>query len=515
MKIIKNIFLLSTLFFAVLVFIPINSSAENCYVRYRYGYYGNGCIKNFNDPSTYCVDIFNAYTPCQYPFTVAAITTSNGYTFSRWNDGSIQNPRTDIPDGIVIPIRTAYFSASSSFKLTYEVSLNGIITGNAIQTNVASGASGSTVTAVPNPGYMFTGWNDGSTQNPRTDINVQRDITVKGFFRYPILRYTAGANGSISGFATQDVPIGGNGTAVEAIPLNTYYSFVNWSDGSIQNPRTDINVNGDINVTANFTLNMASPMVMFNSPIVPGVHSYNPGEEFYLTGTVFDLSSAYDNYIYTEFYYGGITNSTTGYVPTWTFLGSPRYTCQTGVCPVTLDFSFGPFDVPTSGSTGTYYVYFKYANTRSALPNQETIVYQPFFVLPLKAVCGSAARTYAAEENFPGAYSLCALGNSYPVSPTDPQEGWATNWQCIGEHPGGADSGTCTASRQEVPLLNGVCGTAANTATAVAPSSGLCSAGTQSYVWGNGPWNWYCYGTGVNHVDAKCSAPTTLSGVCQ
>ncbi len=65
-----------------------------------------------------------------------------------------------------------------------------------------------------------------------------------------VLRYTAGAHGSLSGTLLQIATFGG-GTAVTAIP-NSGYGFVNWSDGSTANPRTDANVTADINVTANF-----------------------------------------------------------------------------------------------------------------------------------------------------------------------------------------------------------------------------------------------------------------------
>ncbi|MCX6755713.1 MAG: BspA family leucine-rich repeat surface protein [Candidatus Nomurabacteria bacterium] len=68
------------------------------------------------------------------------------------------------------------------------------------------------------------------------------------------LSYTSDSNGSISGDKTQiNISYNGSGTAVEAIP-NEGYRFLNWSDSSIQNPRTDTNVIGDISVTANFEL---------------------------------------------------------------------------------------------------------------------------------------------------------------------------------------------------------------------------------------------------------------------
>ena len=63
--------------------------------------------------------------------------------------------------------------------------------------------------------------------------------------------YTAGANGTIVGDAIQVVSAGGDGTAVFASALPTF-SFDQWSDGSTANPRTDLAVAGDINVTATF-----------------------------------------------------------------------------------------------------------------------------------------------------------------------------------------------------------------------------------------------------------------------
>ena len=65
------------------------------------------------------------------------------------------------------------------------------------------------------------------------------------------LTYNAGTGGSINGTTPQTVASGGNGTAVTAV-ANNYYHFVNWSDSSTANPRTDTNVTGNITVTANF-----------------------------------------------------------------------------------------------------------------------------------------------------------------------------------------------------------------------------------------------------------------------
>ena len=71
------------------------------------------------------------------------------------------------------------------------------------------------------------------------------------------LTYTSDAHGAISGFAVQQVPNGGAGQAVEAIPVRGY-SFVRWSDGQTLNPRIDANVQANVEVEAQFAVNSFS-----------------------------------------------------------------------------------------------------------------------------------------------------------------------------------------------------------------------------------------------------------------
>ncbi len=68
------------------------------------------------------------------------------------------------------------------------------------------------------------------------------------------LVYSAGSHGSISGEANQVVELGEDGTPVSAVPFGGY-KFINWSDSSTDNPRTDTNVSENISVTANFEIN--------------------------------------------------------------------------------------------------------------------------------------------------------------------------------------------------------------------------------------------------------------------
>ena len=125
---------------------------------------------------------------------------------------------------------------------------------------VNGGGSCSAVTANAPASYNFSKWTksgaDYSTNNPLTVTNVTKDMTFTAVFSIKTftLTYTAGANGSVTGTSPQTVNYNANGTAVTAVP-STGYHFVNWSDSSTSNPRTDTNVTANISVTANFAAN--------------------------------------------------------------------------------------------------------------------------------------------------------------------------------------------------------------------------------------------------------------------
>jgi len=147
----------------------------------------------------------------------------------------------------------------STFTLAYSAGANGTLSGTATQT-VNYAGSGTAVTAVPNTGYYFVNWSDGSVANPRTDANVTNNLSVTANFAINTytLTYNAGPNGAISGTSPQTVNYGGSGSAVTAMPNSGYY-FANWSDGSTANPRTDANVSSNITVTANFSNTLPAP----------------------------------------------------------------------------------------------------------------------------------------------------------------------------------------------------------------------------------------------------------------
>jgi alpha-tubulin suppressor-like RCC1 family protein len=182
---------------------------------------------------------------------VTAIPDAN-YHFVQWSDGVLTATRTDSNVTANLGV-TAQF-AIDTYTLTYTPGANGTISGVSPQT-VDHGASGSTVTAIPNANHHFVQWSDGVLTAARTDSNVTANLSVTAQFAIDTytLTYTPGANGSISGVSPQTVDHGGSGSAVTAIP-DANHHFVQWSDGVLTAARTDSNVIANLSVTAQFAI---------------------------------------------------------------------------------------------------------------------------------------------------------------------------------------------------------------------------------------------------------------------
>ncbi len=108
---------------------------------------------------------------------IAAVALG-GYMFEKWQDGNVENPRTIVVTGNAT--YTAYFVENT--VVTYTVTLicntsEGTVSGGG---TYISGTQ-ATIQAFPNPGYVFTQWDDGNTENPRT-FTVTGDVTRVAFF---------------------------------------------------------------------------------------------------------------------------------------------------------------------------------------------------------------------------------------------------------------------------------------------------------------------------------------------
>ena len=93
-----------------------------------------------------------------------------------------------------------------------------------------------TLTAIANDGYEFIGWNDGNTENPRT-VTITSDTAFMAIFTEAVSTPTITLTVNDETMGSASYTMDGN-TAVLTATANEGYSFVIWSDGNTENPRT-------------------------------------------------------------------------------------------------------------------------------------------------------------------------------------------------------------------------------------------------------------------------------------
>ncbi len=109
------------------------------------------------------------------PFSGKSIVAPNGYTrINVWANS-----------GIIMKKYTCY---DFSIIWTYTIPATYTITANAGEGGTVTGSGTyivgetATLTAVPNNGYKFTGWNDGSLENPRSFTNETVYTPIYAYF---------------------------------------------------------------------------------------------------------------------------------------------------------------------------------------------------------------------------------------------------------------------------------------------------------------------------------------------
>lgn len=207
---------------------------------------------------------------------VTAVPNVN-YRFVKWSDNSVANPRTDTNV-------TASISVQAQFVQTFTIggSVSGLTGANTVGLTLTDTTTGGTqVHSYANVSFTFPtalnsgdSWNVAVTTQPTgqtcsvgsgsgTNLSANvTNVTVTCTTNTYTLTYNTDGNGTISGATPQTgVTYGTNGTAVTAVS-NAGYHFVQWSDASTANPRTDTNVQANVTVTAQFAANV----LVFTTP---------------------------------------------------------------------------------------------------------------------------------------------------------------------------------------------------------------------------------------------------------
>ncbi|MBP9991008.1 MAG: leucine-rich repeat protein, partial [Bacteroidales bacterium] len=170
-----------------------------------------------------------------------------GYHFTQWTDGNTENPRTFI------------LTQDTTFTAEFDYNQYSIITASSNSTmGITTGDSTVsyqqqvTLTAIPNHGYHFVRWNDGSTDNPHT-VTVIQNSTYTAQFNYNTYNITKDCDntkGTINGLSFANYL---SSVTLTATP-NYGYHFTQWRDGSTTNPRTFV-LTQDTTFAAEFASN--------------------------------------------------------------------------------------------------------------------------------------------------------------------------------------------------------------------------------------------------------------------
>jgi hypothetical protein len=156
------------------------------------------------------------------------------------NFGTVHISSTSTPHFLTVSnIGTSNLSIGT---ITIDDSQFSINTGNISGQTMAPGSSVN-ISLVFTPlstglqsGCMFIPSND--PQQKVVNIGLSGIGQDEGTFT---LNYSAGSGGTLSGDTSQTVNYGADGTPVTAVP-DPGFHFIDWSDGSLDNPRTDTNV---------------------------------------------------------------------------------------------------------------------------------------------------------------------------------------------------------------------------------------------------------------------------------
>ena len=245
--------------------VPVGTGDSYVYrgVTYYYDYYWDsvpalGKFQHIEEYYTYNIDLTvnvdtmgTATWMCASNDTITLVATPNDHhRFVRWSDGDTNNPRA-----ILVTSDTtiqAEFAWGNIYHINVEAWPNSDY-GEAYGSGDFVENSIDTLTAVPNYGYHFVQWEDGSTDNPHLLTVTRNWNPYYAIFepnQYTIDLVCDTSVGTVWGAGTYNY---NSVCSISAYPRYQYH-FVSWNDGNTDNPR-DILLTCDTTFTALFAIN--------------------------------------------------------------------------------------------------------------------------------------------------------------------------------------------------------------------------------------------------------------------
>lgn len=164
-----------------------------------------------------------------------------GYQFVRWSDYDTNPIKTIIVSEDITLV--AYFKqATYQLQVSSSDETKGTVTGSGNYPYL----SYQTIKAIPNTGYEFVRWSNGSTDQVYT-LQIKSDSTLIAEFQEQEYHLNVSSSNAQAGYVTGAGTYHYGETAIITATPNTGYNFLQWSDG-------DTHISRQIVVTNNITL---------------------------------------------------------------------------------------------------------------------------------------------------------------------------------------------------------------------------------------------------------------------
>ena len=197
---------------------------------------------------------------------------AEGYHFVKWSDGDTRATRS--------------IRVTSDITLTAEFAINVYVVTLIAEKGIVTGSGeyqyGSTahITVTPAEGHYFVKWSDGDTHATR-NIIVTSDTTLTAEFGVNDYMVVLSAeNGTVTGYGKYQY---GATAQISATPAQGYH-FVKWSDGDTNATRSII-VTSDVNLTAEFAIDVYVVKLIAENGVVTGSGEYHYAHKVYITAT--------------------------------------------------------------------------------------------------------------------------------------------------------------------------------------------------------------------------------------
>ena len=263
-----------------------------------------------------------------------------GCEFLFWNDSLTDNPLE-----VVVVSDSTFIAHFRQIDYLIETSSSPADGGTVTPGGIYHYGETITLEALPNPGYVFDGWNDGIPDNPR-EITVVSDSTfVANFSIGEYLIETAVTPVGLGYVTGAGMYHYGDTVQLEAFG-NLGFEFVEWTDGNTDNPRTVI-------VTGNalYTAHIGVQQCTIKAEVTPEGAGTVDGQGTYGYGEIIQLMARNNpGYVFVQWGDGALQNPRSVFVE-----GNAIYLAEFNRLEYEITTQSNPEEGGTVSGGGTYH----------------------------------------------------------------------------------------------------------------------------------------------------------------